>query len=166
MPAAEYSVSGGPVSGAGGFTVSKNNQNANLIWAGPASGAPAPPGFRAMVPADMPTQPYDVGGCYTGAPTASLVLLRYPFPRQAIFPASLTNSQGVASVAATAQTDFDLKKNGSSVGTMRFAAAGTVATFIMASQTTFAAGDVLTVVAPATPDATLANIGFALAGTR
>lgn len=112
------------------------------------------------------TQPYDVGGSYNGAPTASLVLLRYPFPRQAIFPSGLTNSRGVAGTAATAQTDFDLKKNGSSVGTMRFAAAATTATFIMASQTTFAAGDVLTVVAPATPDATLANLGFSLAGTR
>ena len=101
-----------------------------------------------------------------GAPTASLVLLRYPFPRQVIFPASLTNSQGKAGTAATAQTDFDIQKNAVSVGTMRFAAAGTVATFIMASQTTFAAGDILTVVSPASPDATLANLGFALAGTR
>jgi hypothetical protein len=94
------------------------------------------------------------------------VLARYPFPRTVVFPAGLTNSQGVAGTAATAQTDFDIKKNGSSVGTMRFAAAGTTASFIMASQTSFAAGDILTLVAPASPDATLANIGFALAGTR
>ncbi|HMU15805.1 MAG TPA: hypothetical protein PKC95_00040 [Thauera aminoaromatica] len=110
--------------------------------------------------------PYDVGASYPGAPTASVVLMRYPFPRQVIFPSGLTNSRGVAGTAATAQTDFDIKKNGSSVGTMRFAAAGTTATFIMASQTTFAAGDVLTVVAPGSPDATLADIGFGLAGTR
>jgi len=112
------------------------------------------------------TNPYDVGGTYNGAPTASLVLMRFPFPRQVIFPAGLTNAHGVSNVAATAQTDFDIKKNGSSVGTMRFAAAATTATFIMASQTTFAAGDILTVVAPGTPDATLADIGFSLAGTR
>ena len=49
---------------------------------------------------------------------------------------------------------------------MRFASAGTVATFIAASAVSFALGDVLTVVAPGTPDATLAHIGFALAGTR
>jgi hypothetical protein len=92
--------------------------------------------------------------------------MRYPFPRPAIFPAGLTNSKGVAATAATAQADFNLLKNGVSFGTMRFAVAGTAATFIAASQASFAIGDVLTVVAPATPDATLANIGFALAGTR
>lgn len=163
---AEFSVSGSPVTTTGTLAVSKANQNANLVYAGPSSGGAAAPAFRALVAADMPTQPYDVGGSYNGAPTASLVMLRYPFPRQVIFPSGLTGSQGVAGVAATAQTDFDLKKNGSSVGTMRFAAAATTASFIMASQTTFAAGDVLTVVAPASPDATLANLGFSLAGTR
>jgi hypothetical protein len=111
-------------------------------------------------------QPYDIGGSYAGVPTASLVLVRYPFPRAVAFPSGLTSSRGVAGVAATAITDFDIQKNGVSVGTMRFAAAATIATFIMASATSFAAGDILTVVAPGTPDATLANLGFALAGTR
>jgi len=109
---------------------------------------------------------YDVGGGCTGVPTASLVLMRYPFPRAATFPAGLTSSKGVVATAATAQTDFNLLKNGVSFGTMRFAVAGTVATFIAVSATSFAVGDVLTVVAPASPDATLANIGFTLAGTR
>ena len=111
-------------------------------------------------------QSYDLGGGCTGAPIASLVLMRYPFPRAATFPAGLTNSKGVAATAATAQTDFNLLKNGVSFGTMRFAAAGTVATFIAASATSFVVGDVLMVVAPGTPDATLANIGFTLAGSR
>jgi hypothetical protein len=113
-----------------------------------------------------PVNPYDVGSMGTGVPTASLVMMRYPFPRQVVFPAGLTGSRGVAEVAATAQTDFDIKKNGSSVGTMRFAASATTATFIMASQTTFVAGDILRVVAPGTPDATLSGVGFGLAGTR
>ncbi|RWA55356.1 hypothetical protein AU476_07560 [Cupriavidus sp. UYMSc13B] len=110
--------------------------------------------------------PYDVGGTYNGAPAASAVLIRFPFPRQVIFPSGLTSSRGTAGTAATAQTDFDIQKNGSSVGTMRFAAGSATATFLMGSQTTFAAGDVVKVVAPATPDATLADIGFSLAGTR
>lgn len=115
---------------------------------------------------ELPAQPYDVGGGCTGAPSASLVLMRYPVPRAITFPASLTNSRGVAATAATAQTDFDILRNGVSFGTMRFAASGTTASFIAASQTAFVAGDVLTVVAPATPDATLAHVGFSLAATR
>ncbi|MDQ3565724.1 MAG: DUF2793 domain-containing protein [Pseudomonadota bacterium] len=109
---------------------------------------------------------YLAGSMYNGAPTASLIMLHHVVTRQVIFPSGLTGSQGKAGTAATAQTDFDIQKNGSSVGTMRFAAAGTSATFIMASQQTFAAGDILKVVSPASPDATLANITFTLSGTR
>jgi hypothetical protein len=112
------------------------------------------------------SEPYDIGAQIAGAPTASLVMLRYKFPRAVAYPAGLTDSQGVAGTAATAQTDFDVRKNGVSVGTMRFAAAGTSATFIAASPQTYAAGDVLTVVAPASPDATLAGVSFVLAGAR
>jgi hypothetical protein len=123
-------------------------------------------GAIVLIDSDLPPQPYDVGGFFPGVPTASVLVLLYKFPRQVVFPSGLTNSSGVAVTAATAQTDFNIVKNGSSVGTMRFAAAGTAATFIMASSTTFAVGDVLKVIAPASPDATLANIGFSLAGTR
>jgi hypothetical protein len=109
---------------------------------------------------------YLLGAMYNGAPTASLVLLHHVYTRTVKFPSGLSGSQGAAGVAATAQTDFDLQKNGSSVGTLRFAAAAQSATFILASETSFGAGDVLKVVAPATPDATLADITFTLAGTR
>jgi hypothetical protein len=99
--------------------------------------------------------PYDVGGTFAGTPTANLVILRY----------SMTLSQGVCVTGPSAQTDFDIQKNGTSFGTMRFAASGTVASFISASGATFAAGDILTVVAPATLNS-LADLGFSLAGTR
>jgi hypothetical protein len=78
----------------------------------------------------------------------------------------LTGWIAKARVAATAQTDFDVLKNGVSFGTIRFAAAATTATFISGSGSTFATGDVLTVVAPVTPDATLEDIGFTLLGTK
>jgi hypothetical protein len=48
---------------------------------------------------------------------------------------------------------------------MQFAAGASSTSFAMASATTFAAGDVLTIAAPATPDATLANLAWTLAGT-
>lgn len=125
-------------------------------------------GIVAITPdiAGAGTQPYDIGAQLSGAPTASLVMLRFKFPRAVSFPSGLTSSQGTAGTAATAQTDFDIRKNGASVGTMRFAAAGTAASFIMASAQSFAASDLLTLIAPASPDATLADIAFVLAGTR
>lgn len=108
---------------------------------------------------------YDIAAQSAGAPGASAVLLFYQAVRSFTFPAAFTGSKGKASVAATAQTDFDIQKNGSSIGTMRFAAAGTVPSFLGAGGS-FAAGDELSVVAPGSPDATLATIRFTLLGTR
>jgi hypothetical protein len=50
------------------------------------------------------------------------------------------------------------------VGTMKFTASAKVATFTMGSPIDFSAGDVLAVVAPATPDATLANLAWTFMG--
>jgi hypothetical protein len=112
------------------------------------------------------TGSYDLGLTWAGTLPASQVLMRYPFPRGVDFPMGLTGSRGVSAVAATVLTTLDLRKNGTSVGSVQWAAAGTTATFIMASATSFAAGDILTVHAPASADATLADLGLSLAGTR
>jgi hypothetical protein len=73
-------------------------------------------------------------------------------------PASLTGSSVKAGVAATAQTDFLLQDDGATVATIRFAASGTTASFVSVSAGTIAAGSVIKVVSPASPDATLAEI--------
>jgi hypothetical protein len=57
----EFSVSGSPVTGAGTLAISKQNQNANLVYAGPSSGGAAAPTFRALVPADGPAMVGDSG---------------------------------------------------------------------------------------------------------
>ena len=59
-----------------------------------------------------------------------------------------------------------MKKNGSSIGTINWAASATTATYTFASTITFAAGDILQLVAPATADTTLADIGITIAATR
>jgi hypothetical protein len=110
--------------------------------------------------------PYDVGAMVKGKAEASATVLHYVFPRPVTFPAGLTGSQGRAGTAATAQADFTIQKNGAGIGTLRFAAGATTAIFLLAAATAFAAGDVLKVLAPATPDAMLADITFSLAGTR
>ena len=113
---------------------------------------------------------------YPGTPAAGALMMIYPAPAgiaMVTFAAALAGSSGKALTAATAQTDFDVRKNatstatGTSVGTIRFAAAGTVPTFIAASAFTLAGGtDWLTVWAPAVPDATLSNISAALFAAR
>jgi hypothetical protein len=47
-----FSVTGSPVTTAGTLTASLANQSANLVFAGPASGGPGTPSFRALTTAD------------------------------------------------------------------------------------------------------------------
>lgn len=49
-----FNVVGSPVNDSGTINITLNNQNANTIFAGPASGGPGVPGFRALVDADFP----------------------------------------------------------------------------------------------------------------
>jgi hypothetical protein len=54
MPA-EFSVSGSPITTSGTLAVTKANESANLVFAGPTSGAAAQPTFRSLVGADLPS---------------------------------------------------------------------------------------------------------------
>lgn len=82
------------------------------------------------------------------------------------FAAGLADSRAKAGVAATAQTVFSVQKNGVEVGTITFDAAGTSGAFAAAAQTDLTNADELTVHAPATADATLADLRITLHGTR
>lgn len=107
---------------------------------------------------------YDIAGFISGVPTNSQVILRLPMIRVVTFDVNLALSRASAGTAATASTTFNIAKNGTNFGTMVFAIGGTTASFVAATPPSFAAGDVLTVTGPASADATLANIGFILAG--
>ncbi len=109
---------------------------------------------------------YDIGGSYNGSPTGSLTIMRFPFVRNVMFEAGMSLSKMIASVAATATAIFSLRKGGVEFATATFGAGGTTATFACALNTTFTPGQILTIVAPASPDATLANLAWCLAGTR
>ncbi len=111
------------------------------------------------------TQYYLVTGAVAGAPTASLSLGFYVAALAFTLPASLTGSQAIAKTAATAQTDVAILVNGISKGSIRWAVGATVATFVFASAVAIAVGDRIELVAPATPDATLADCTWTLRGT-
>ena len=80
---AEFSVSGSPVTAAGTLAISKVNQNANLVYAGPSSGSAAAPAFRAMVTADLPA----------GVGTVSSVMLAGVFG--SLFTGSITGTNPI-----------------------------------------------------------------------
>jgi hypothetical protein len=87
------------------------------------------------------------------------------FARTTVFPAGLSGSIAKARVAATGSTVLSLLKNGIQFGTVTFAASGTTGTFAAASDTTFTAGDVLSIIGQASADATLADVSVTLLGT-
>jgi hypothetical protein len=102
-----------------------------------------------------------------GLPTASQRVLRKSIVQALTFAADFGGSQGHADTAATANADFQVLKNGTLVGTIHFAAASNTPTFSTnvgsgSVAVTFAAGDILTIVAPASADATLADLNATL----
>jgi hypothetical protein len=109
---------------------------------------------------------YDFHGFVPGKPTASATLLFVRAGRAFTLPAGLTGSQFKAKTAATASTTITLYKNGAAFGTLVWAAGGVTPTVTAASATSFAAGDELTVVAPATQDTTLADVALTLLGSQ
>jgi hypothetical protein len=100
-----------------------------------------------------------------GQPAAGEVLERFTARVPFTLAASGAGCSSTATVAATAQADFIVQKNGATACTVRFAAAGTTATFI-GSATAWAVGDVFKLIAPATQDATLSDIDISLLVTR
>lgn len=79
---AEITVSGSPITTTGTITLGKANQNSNLIYAGPSSGVPAAPSFRALVTNDMPA----------GTGTVTSVGLAVPSPEFGVTGSPLTTS--------------------------------------------------------------------------
>lgn len=96
-----------------------------------------------------------------GIPAGSTIVYRVRVARPMSLPANLTGSYGDASANFTAEKSYDLQKNGVSFGTADFALGASTATF-STSATSFSAGDLLTIVAPAVADATGADVGFSL----
>ena len=106
----------------------------------------------------------EVENFLNGKPGASAVIDRYIATRAFSIPSGATGSQFKGGTAATASTVFTLAKNGAAFGTATFAAAGTSATFAVAVAVAVAAGDVLTITAPGSQDATLADLVWNIQG--
>lgn len=106
----------------------------------------------------------EIGGFAAGAPVDAAKILTMIVSTAFDLPSGLTDSEAYAEVVATANATIDIKKNGSSVGSINFALGANVATFTFATLTAFVAGDRLQLVAQSTADDTLADIAFTLKG--
>lgn len=121
---------------------------------------------------------YIIAGSIDGVPTASQRVLYHRVSKAVTIPANFGAvlghaSQAGGSVAATASTVFAVAKAASaspntftSAGTITFAAAGVVPTFASASGAaiSLSQGDVLRIMAPASPDATFAGFYATIVG--
>lgn len=118
-------------------------------------------GYAPLGPA---SRYYDVVGGALGPVIASQLLAQFISGRTVTFPAGLTNSQAYAAVAPTAAVALTIVSNGTSVGTINFAAGSHTGTFTAASSFVLTAGQILTVTAPASADSTFATVSFTILG--
>lgn len=104
-----------------------------------------------------------------GKPSAGQLVCIYTSASTMVFPANFSTPNSYGSVGAnpTATATYTVYKNGSTVGTVQISTSG-VFTFATSGGTSFtlSPGDRLTVVAPGSQDATLADVGITLVGTR
>lgn len=94
------SSGGGPVTSAGVITITLQNQNANLVFAGPGSGAAAAPTFRALVALDLPA---GARPAYTTLPSA-IVVGASPFVYQN--PSAVSNADVIVSGGTVTDISF------------------------------------------------------------
>ena len=102
-PAAIFSVAGSPVTTTGTLAISLATQLANLVWAGPITGAAATPTFRSLVVADIPslstsiltsgTLPVARGGTNTASLTGSQVIVSNAGGSAMVEAGAMTNGQ-------------------------------------------------------------------------
>ena len=102
---------------------------------------------------------------YPGVTGDNETIYRWTAPVVLNFPIGLTGSKFTAGIAATASTVFTLKKNGTDIGTITFAASGTTGTVSFTGVQVFNINDTLTIVGPVTADTTLADLSMSFKGT-
>lgn len=99
-------------------------------------------------------------------PGNSHFIQRIAIAKYMVLPDGAPGSYANADTAATAQAVFTIKRGGTTVGTITFAASSAIGTFSVSGDKAFNKGSVLSITAPASQDATLENISITLRLTR
>lgn len=95
----------------------------------------------------------------------SATLLKAITPLVMTLVANLVGSYAKCDVAPTGAVSCDITQNGTSIGSINFAAGSTTGTFTFASAVTTTPGDIIAVTAPSTADSTFAGVAVALYAT-
>lgn len=95
-------------------------------------------------------------------PGASALLCRLVIAKYMVLKSGAPGSLCDVGTAPTAEAVLTMKKNGNSIGTITISGSATTGSFSVSGDKRFYAGDVLTIEAPASPDATLKNISVTL----
>lgn len=109
--------------------------------------------------------PYRAPIWVRGVPSNSEILMRWQVKGQAlVLLPDMLGCSFVADTAATASTVWSIRRNGSAVGTLTWAAAGTVPTLATTSNAaqTFAIDDFFDLIAATSADATLGDVSGTL----
>lgn len=152
------------------YYVSAYTAEGQLVW-GPnaqqvlSSPSPYPvgnwvPGNTNVISGNVVT--YDIGVFIPGLYLANQVVLYLPIERTVQFSPAFSPSRAACVTNPTAQVVFTINKNGTQIGTLTVNTDGSTA--FSGSGTTFYAGDIISIVAPSSPDVTLANLGVLLSG--
>lgn len=149
----------------GGFLYA-SNVNGNLNHQPVASPLPISNAYWTYIQLPSTGDFIDIALFAQGSYGSGDLLFRYEFSGTATFQATLPLSKASAGTNPTGNVSFILKRNGVTFGTIDFHTATSEATFTAASDTTFTAGNILTVFAPASSDATLADVSASLRGIR
>ena len=160
-------ISGGTVSGA---TLSGTTTNSGTISGGTVNPSTitssglitANGGLNITTSGPFTGLPYDIAGGISGPIAGSQYVLYFDAVREVNIPANFSGSLASVLTAFTDAATYTIYHNGTSVGTISFAASGTSGTFSTSSAFTLAVGDSLTIQAPSTADATAANLAITI----
>ena len=108
---------------------------------------------------------HDVGFFIPSKPASGATAMIFRAARAVTFPGNLLGSVGRTDINPTATAAFDVKKNGTSTGTISISTAG-VFTFTTTSgnPVSLAIGDYLSIISPAPQDTTMADFSMTLLG--
>lgn len=110
--------------------------------------------------------PYDLGFFVSGTPADNGMVMKFVATRAFSFAEHFAGSTGHCGTNPTSTAVFNVRKNGSGVGTISIDTSGVFTFATSGGAVSFAAGDRLDVLAPTPQDVSLADVSVTFAGAR